>query len=60
VWRKNLTVPLTDQLEEHAQRKNDEREQMAIREEMKDQAYFTERAMGEKGAGDEKLYDLDS
>ena len=33
---------------------------MAIREEMKDQAYFTERAMGEKGAGDEKLYDLDS
>ena len=31
IWRKNLFVPLADQLEEHAQRKLEERDEMLFR-----------------------------
>lgn len=59
IWKKNLTIPLKDQLEEHAQRKMDEIENKKIREELKDQAFFSGRAHGEEGTGDDALYDMD-
>lgn len=59
IWKKNLTIPLKDQLEEHAQRKMDEYETNKEREELKDQAYFAARAHGEEGTGDDQVYDMD-
>jgi len=59
MWKKNLTIPLKDQLEEHAQRKMDEYETNQQREELKDQAYFSARAHGEEGTGDDQVYDMD-
>mmetsp|Transcript_32705 Transcript_32705/g.24145 ORF Transcript_32705/g.24145 Transcript_32705/m.24145 type:complete len:121 (+) Transcript_32705:1-363(+) len=40
IWKRNMVVPLTDQLEEHAQRKLDQIERDRIREENKDNAWF--------------------
>jgi hypothetical protein len=38
----------------------DEVEKMRENEEMKDQVYFADRAAGLEGAGDEKVYDIES
>ena len=53
LWRKNLMIPLTDQLEEHAQRKLQEAEDKKMIEANKDMAFF-------KAPGSEsQLYEID-
>ena len=54
LWRKNLMVPLTDQLEEHAERKLQEAEDKKLIEANKDMAFF--RAPG----SETQLYDIDA
>lgn len=54
LWRTNLMVPLTDQLEEHAERKLQEAEDRKLIEANKDMAFF-------KAPGSEsQLYDIDA
>lgn len=53
LWKKNLMIPLTDQLEEQAKRKMAEIESAKFRELNKDQA-FRELAEGQD------LYDVDA
>ena len=40
IWKQNLSMPLTDQLEERAKRKLQEQENQKIAEANKDQAFF--------------------
>ena len=40
LWKQNLSMPLTDQLEERAKRKLQEQENQKIAEANKDQAFF--------------------
>ena len=53
VWRMNMTIPLQDHIEEHAQRKLDQIEKQKYAEENKDQAFFRQ-----PGTEDE-LYDIE-
>jgi hypothetical protein len=53
IWKKNLFIPLSDQIEEQAQRKVREREEKKIIEANKDQAFF-------KAPGSDGLFDIDA
>lgn len=57
IWRKNLYIPLQDQLEEHAKRKMDENARNAEREEVKEMAFFAASAQGE--SQDKQVYDME-
>lgn len=54
IWKKNLFIPLTDQLEEQAMRKVKAREDKKAVDANRDQAFF--KAPGES----EQLYDIDA
>ena len=54
IWRKNLFIPLTDQLEEQAKRKLNEREEKKHVEANKDQAFF------KIPGAEEELYDIEA
>lgn len=54
IWRKNLFIPLTDQLEEQARRKLAERDEKRHVEANKDQAFFKIPGV------EEELYDIEA
>ena len=54
IWKKNLFIPLTDQLEEQAQRKLDERAKKVEATANKDQAFYKQSADGDE------IYDIDA
>jgi hypothetical protein len=53
IWKKNLFIPLSDQIEEQAMRKVKAREDKKTIEANKDQAFF-------KPPGEDGLYDIDA
>ena len=53
LWKKNLFIPLTDQLEEQAQRKLEQRERKKYAEANKEQAFFVP-------DGADELHDIDA
>jgi len=54
LWRKNLFIPLTDQLEEHAKRKMEEVEQKKLIDANKDMAFF------KAPDSESELYDIEA
>ena len=54
LWKQNMTIPLTDQLKERAQRKLEEREDAQFAKMNEDQAFF--RQPGDK----DELYDIEN
>jgi len=54
LWKQNLSVPMTDQLKERAERKMQKMEEQRFEKENEDQAFFRKKSDGDD------LYDLDA